>query len=173
MPSAYGNSVNKNGTVRHYIGLIANDDDPHSNEKIGYYGELLVLHATTLGLGTCWVGGTFSKSKVPFELAENERVACLITIGNVEETSSFKEKFFHNMTHRKVKPKEEMFTSDEQVPNWFLSGMAAVQKAPSAMNKQPVTFSYQDGCVKASVKNETVYFVLFDLGIAKLHFELG
>ena len=25
-------------------------------EKIGYYGELLVLEASALGLGTCWVG---------------------------------------------------------------------------------------------------------------------
>lgn len=159
--------------VRHYIGLIANDDDPHSNEKIGYYGELLVLHATTLGLGTCWVGGTFSKSKVPFELTENERVACVITVGNVEEMSTFKEKFFHNLTHRKVKPKEEMFTSDEQVPSWFLQGMEAVQKAPSALNKQPVMFSYKKSCVTASVKSITAYLVAIDLGIAKLHFELG
>jgi nitroreductase len=159
--------------VSHYLGFIAHDNDRHAGEKIGYYGELLVLHATALGLGTCWIGGTFSKSKIPFKLTENERLACLITVGNTEETYSFKEKFIHNMTHRKTKRADDMFTSDEPVPNWFLRGMEAVQKAPSAMNKQPVMFSYQDGCVKASAKSVKKYLVAFDLGIAKLHFELG
>ena len=51
--------------------------------------------------------------------------------------------------------------------------MAAVQRAPSAMNKQPVMFSYEDGRVRASVSDTTKYLVGFDLGIAKLHFELG
>lgn len=159
--------------VSHYFGLIAQDDDLHADEKIGYYGELLVLHTTTLGLGTCWVGGTFSKSKTPFQLAENERIACLITVGNMEGTPSAKEKFIHKMTHRKTKLATEMFTSDKPAPDWFLKGMDAVKKAPSAMNKQPVRFTYQNGRVKASVKQTTKYLIAFDLGIAKLHFELG
>ena len=45
--------------VNNYIGLIGNKNDVLNNEKLGYYGELLILHATALGLGTCWVGGTF------------------------------------------------------------------------------------------------------------------
>jgi nitroreductase len=159
--------------VNHYFGFIAHEDDPHADEKIGYYGELLVLHATTLGLGTCWVGGTFSKSKTPFNLTANERLACLITVGNIEETHSFKEKLIYHITHRKTKSLEKMFTTNGPVPDWFLKGMEAVQKAPSAMNKQPVMFSYQDGCIKAAVKSTTKYLVAFDLGIAKLHFELG
>ena len=159
--------------VNHYIGFIANDDDPDADEKIGYYGELLVLHATVLGLGTCWVGGTFSKSKTPFILAEGERLACLITVGKVEVEPSSKEKFIYKLTHRKTKSVEEMFTSDGAVPDWFLKGMEAVRKAPSAMNKQPVMFTYQDGCVTATVKSTTKYLIAFDLGIAKLHFELA
>ena len=159
--------------VNHYFGFIADNNDPHADEKIGYYGELLVLHATTMGLGTCWIGGTFSKSKTPFKLANDERLACLITVGHVEETLSSKEKLIHKMTHRKTKLATDMFTSDEPVPDWFLNGMDAAQKAPSAMNKQPVMFTYQEGRVKASVKRETKYLVAFDLGIAKLHFELA
>jgi len=159
--------------VNHYLGFITSDDDANADEKIGYYGELLVLHATMLGLGTCWIGGTFSKSKTPFKLAHNERLACLITVGNVEEALSSKERFIHNLTHRKTKNVADMFTSDQQVPDWFLLGMEAVKKAPSAMNKQPVMFAYQDGRVTANAKNTTKYLVAFDLGIAKLHFELG
>jgi len=159
--------------VNHYFGFIGTDDDPHADEKIGYYGELLVLHSTTLGLGTCWVGGTFSKSNTPFKLAEGERLACLITVGNVEKNLSSKERFIYKLTHRKTKSESDMFTSDAPVPEWFSEGMAAVQRAPSAMNKQPVMFSYEDGRVRASVSDTTKYLVGFDLGIAKLHFELG
>jgi len=159
--------------VNHYFGFVAKDYNPYADEKIGYYGELLVLHATTLGLGTCWVGGTFNKSKTPLELTDDERLACLITVGNVDEKPSSKEKFIHKLTHRKEKSESDMFTSDERVPEWFSAGMAAVVRAPSAMNKQPVMFSYEDGRVKASVDNSAKYLVGFDLGIAKLHFELG
>jgi len=159
--------------VNHYLGFIAHDDDPDADEKIGYYGELLVLHATALGLGTCWIGGTFSKSKTPFELADGERLACLITVGKVEVEPSSKEKFIYKLTHRKTKDLADMFTSDGAAPEWFLTGMDAVLRAPSAMNKQPVMFSYRDGCVTATVKSTTKYLIAFDLGIAKLHFELG
>ncbi|MCL2559012.1 MAG: hypothetical protein FWE07_00875 [Turicibacter sp.] len=158
--------------VQHYFGFIADVDDPHADEKIGYYGELLVLHATAMGLGTCWIGGTFSKSKIPFDLTGNERLACLITVGNVADAPSSKEKFIYKLTHRKTKLAEDMFTNDaSSVPAWFLQGMAAVVKAPSAMNKQPVMFTYEAGRVRASVR--TKYLAAFDLGIAKLHFELA
>jgi hypothetical protein len=66
-----------------------------------------------------------------------------------------------------------MYTSDAPVPDWFLSGMQAVQKAPSAINRQPVMFSYKDGVVTASVEDIDGEGFAFDLGIAKLHFEIG
>ena len=159
--------------VNHYLGFIAQADDPDADEKIGYYGELLVLHATALGLGTCWIGGTFSKSKTPFKLASGERLACLITVGKTPKEPSSRERFIHKMTHRKTKKASDMFMSEGAVPDWFLDGMDAVVLAPSAMNKQPVMFSHDDGRVVASVKDSAKYLVAFDLGIAKLHFELA
>lgn len=38
-------------------------------------------------------------------------------------------------SHRKVKNIDEMFESDSVPPEWFLNGMQAVQKAPSAVNR--------------------------------------
>jgi len=160
--------------VQHYFGFIADQNDPYADEKIGYYGELLVLHATALGLGTCWVGGTFAKSKTPFVLTSSERLACLITVGAVPEHPQGKEKFIYKLTHRKTKVLADMYTSDEpEIPDWFTAGMAAVVKAPSAMNKQPVTIDLRQGVACASVPNTQKYLIAFDLGIAKLHFELG
>lgn len=45
--------------VQNYIALIGKSDDPHRKEKVGRFGELLVLEATQMGLATCWVGGTW------------------------------------------------------------------------------------------------------------------
>ena len=77
------------------------------------------------------------------------------------------------MTHRKTKTAEELFETDTPVPGWFKSGIAAVQKAPSAVNRQPVTFKYKNDTVTASVKDISISGMALDLGIAKLHFELG
>jgi nitroreductase len=160
--------------VQNYLGLIGNKNDFEGIEKLGYYGELLVLYATELGLGTCWVGGTFHRASCPFNLSEDETIICTITIGNVPQKLSAKEKIIHGFTHRKTKTAKQMYTSPLSVPDWFLSGMEAVRLAPSAVNRQPVMFSYdKDDIVTASVKDVAGDGFALDLGIAKLHFELG
>ena len=159
--------------VRNYLGLIGNRNDPVYIEKLGYYGELLVLHATAFGLGACWVGGTFDRASCPFELAEGQSIICAITFGKTARELSAKEKLIYRLTHRKSKTVEQMYTSDGPVPEWFLRGMEAARLAPSAVNRQPVMFAYNDGTVTASVKDISSESVALDLGIAKLHFELG
>ena len=157
-----------------YIGLIGDKTNFLNTEKLGYYGELLVLHATTLGLGTCWVGGTFHRASCPFDLNNGETVIGTITVGKVSPTLSTKEKLIRSITHRKTKRVEQMYTSCATVPEWFLSGMQAVQLAPSAMNRQPVVFTLEkDGAVTASVQDIAGESFALDLGIAKLHFEIG
>lgn len=159
--------------VNDYIGLIAPKDDPQTNERLGYYGEAIVLRATLFGLGTCWVGGSFDRKSCPFELKENEMIVCTVAIGNAAEELSFKEKLVRRITHRKTKGIEDMYFSENPVPDWFLNGMAAVQKAPSAVNRQPVKFTYTPEFVTAGVENYSDVGTSVDLGIAKLHFELG
>lgn len=168
--------------VQNYIGLIDRIADPENPskycasenlEKMGYYGELVVLRAVMLGLGTCWVGGSFERKSCPFDLPDGKAVACAITIGHVPDELSAREKLIRKITHRKTKTVEEMYEADIPVPGWFLDGMRAVQKAPSAVNRQPVFFSYKNGAVTAAVKNPTDIGSAFDLGIAKLHFEIG
>ena len=159
--------------VRNYIGLIGSKRDYQGIEKLGYYGELLVLHATALGLGTCWVGGTFHRASCPFELPEGKEIICVIPVGLTRQELSAKEKLTRRVTHRKTKSMGQMFTSPGPVPDWFLSGMEAVVLAPSAVHRQPVMFDYVKGAVTASVKDITGEGFALDLGIAKLHFALG
>jgi len=159
--------------VRHYVGLIVRDWDRIATEQLGYNGEIFALTAVTLGLGTCWVGGTFDRSVCPFRLAQGESVACVVAFGEVQAALSFKERKIRNVAHRHTKTTEEMFTADAPVPEWFMAGMQAVQKAPSTENRQPVTFSYRDGQVSAWIPESTNILLPLDFGIAKLHFEIG
>ena len=159
--------------VENYAVLIADKNDTAAAERLGYYGELLMLNAVALGLGTCWVGGSFDRKLCPVKLSGDEQIFCTITVGYVQEQLSKKEKFIFNMIHRKTKSVEEMFVSDVPAPDWFMKGMLAVQKAPSAINRQPVFFSFKEGKVSASIKNPADIGLALDMGIAKLHFELG
>jgi hypothetical protein len=90
----------------------------------------------------------------------------------VEEKKGLRENMFYKLAHRGTKSIEQMYTAEGDVPDWFLQGMRAVQKAPSAVNLQPVLFHYLMGIITADVK-ETLHMQLVDLGIAKLHFEIG
>jgi len=159
--------------VRNYVGLVARNSDKVAIEKLGYYGEIVALSAVGLGLGTCWVGGSFDRARCPFSLQGDERVQCVITVGPVADDPSAKERLIRGMVHRHTKTIEQMSNADAPLPNWFTAGMVAVQKAPSAVCRQPVVFDYRDGVVSASVKESDDDSLLLDLGIAKLHFELG
>lgn len=159
--------------VRNYVGLIHQKGDWEELERLGYYGELWALQATVLGLGTCWVGGSFRRSRCPFVLTKGEMIACAISVGPVFSKLSGKEKWIHHFTHRKTKSAEDMIQSDAPLPGWAQKGMQAVQKAPSALNRQPVLFSYRDGILSASIEQPNDIGSVLDFGIAKAHFELG
>ena len=53
--------------VENYIALVGKKG-PDLEEKVGYYGEKLVLKAQELGLSTCWVALTHGKSQAPASL---------------------------------------------------------------------------------------------------------
>lgn len=142
-------------------------------EKCGYFGEELILTAADMGLGTCWVGGTCDMEQCRAFLSEGEELVCVAALGHTEETRAGPAALLRRWGHRKTKSAGELSEGLEQAPDWFASGIAAVQRAPSAMNKQGVRFCWQpDGAVRARLTREGP-FDRVDLGIAKLHFELG
>ena len=157
--------------VRTLLVLIGKKDDIHLKEKLGYYGELLVLEATKMDLGTCWVGATFDRNSTIATIQEDETLVCVITIGNVAK-ETFKEKLVHKIVTRKTKALDELYIADCTTPEWFINGLQAVQKAPSANNNQPVKFQYKEGDIRAYVE-ESYRFNLVDLGIAKAHFSIA
>lgn len=155
--------------VRSMILMKGNPDLSHFREKVGYYGEKLVLSAVDMGLGTCWVGGTFDRKKL--DTPEGECIIAAIVVGMVDKPA-IKDKILKALFTGKRKPVSERLTSDSQVPEWVEKGMKCVLLAPSALNKQKPHFEYKSGVLTAGVINDYIAD-LTDLGIAKLHFEIG
>lgn len=161
--------------VQSYFAMVGGKTIPHLREAIGYYGELIVLECTEMGLGTCWIAGTYDKEECgkQIHLGDNEELTSIVTVGCVKQDKTLKEKAISIATHSgKRKKFEELITPPSGLPDWVVKGVEAVMKAPSAVNKQPVSFTYENGTVKASVENKESHQGI-DLGIARAHFELG
>jgi nitroreductase len=157
--------------VRSLFVLAGPKKELNLKEKAGYYGEMLVLEATMLGLGTCWVGGTFDTKSTIYELTDEEELVCVIPVGYVENLS-FKEKMVHQMVAGKSKSIEQLLKTDSKLPELFLEAIKAVQKAPSAANRQPIRFEYKNGILSVFTDDDRK-FNLVDLGIVKAHFEVA
>ena len=66
-----------------YLAFIGNVQSPIVQEAVGYSGEGLILEAVSLGLGTCWISGSFYP-KVAGEAVKvksEERVLAVSPIG--------------------------------------------------------------------------------------------
>lgn len=143
-----------------YIALTGKKE-PLLKEKIGYFGEQIVLKAQEIGLNTCWVAGTYKKNIVKAKINNNEKLVCIIAIGYGET----------NGRPRKSKSVEEV-TNSKYYPDWFKKGLEFALLAPTAINQQRFKFEYiDDNKVKASTLRG--HLTKIDLGIAKYHFELG
>jgi len=159
--------------VHSYLVFAGPAGDPDLQEKCGYYGELVVLTAAAMGLGTCWVGGTFDKKACLCHLAQGEELVCVAAIGFAPEKPGGRERLIRRAVRRSSKSAAELASGLGGAPGWFLSGIAAVEQAPSAMNRQGYRFIKKaDNSVEARLAGSSP-FSLVDLGIAKLHFEIG
>lgn len=161
--------------VMSLIVLKGPKNDTDLKEKTGYYGQRLILKATQLGLGTCWVGGTYKKDNNLFQVEEDEELYCVITIGNVSEDLSRKERIMSSLIHRHSKELDDFYLSDvayDDLPDYFIMGYKAISKSPTARNSQKVTVEYIDNITTIQVPDDSK-FDMVDLGIAKANFEIA
>ena len=154
--------------VNNYI-VMAGQKADDLDERIGYYGEQLVLLAQTLGLNTCWVGLSYSKVPGTYVLEAGEVIKAYIAIGYGET---------QGVSH-KIKSVEQVSNANDLTPSWFKQGVEAALLAPTAVNQQKFFFEYipaRDGKpvrVLAKRNFSLIGFTQMDLGIAKCHFEIG
>ena len=149
--------------VKNYL-VMAAPKGREWEEKVGYFGEKVVLLAQTLGLNTCWVGLTYKKIPDAFQLREGDIVHCEISLGYGANQG----------VQHPLKPMERFYEADGEVPGWFKSGMEAVLLAPTAINQQKFKFFLRDGDkVEARALFSMAGYTQIDLGIVKCHFEVG
>ena len=149
--------------VKNYLVMVA-PKGKDWEEKVGYYGEKLVLLAQTLDLNTCWAGLTYKKIPGTFTLRDGETVHCMISLGYGADQGR----------QHPLKPVGKFYEADGEVPAWFKSGLEAALLAPTAVNQQRFKFILQDG---NKVATKTFFspwgYTQIDLGIVKYHFEIG
>ena len=169
-PKAFQGTMAKYGKFRNannYL-VMAGKKAEDLDERIGYYGEHLVLLAQTLGLNTCWVGLSYSKVPGTYVLEEGEKIACYIAIGYGETQGS----------GHKIKTVEQVSNASDITPSWFKKGIEAALLAPTAVNQQKFSFEYVGMSnnrhqVRAKKGFSMIGYTQMDLGIAKYHFEVG
>ena len=169
-PKAFKGTMAKYGKFRNannYI-VMAGKKADDLDERIGYYGEHIVLLAQTLGLNTCWVGLSYSKVPGTYVLDEGEKIACYIAIGYGETQGS----------GHKIKTVEQVSNASDITPSWFKKGVEAALLAPTAVNQQKFSFEYVGMSnnrhqVRANKGFSMIGYNQMDLGIAKYHFEIG
>ncbi|TGE31016.1 nitroreductase family protein [Desulfosporosinus sp. Sb-LF] len=158
-------------------------------EEFGYVLEKLILYATSLGLGTCWLGGTFKKSEFSkaIKQKDNESLPCITPIGSPSSRKSFLEsamRFAVGSNNRKSW--EELFYKGdfghklpESEAGKYAVPLKMLRLAPSASNKQPwriiqdktkLHFYLQH--TKGYAKQQAHDLQRVDIGIAMCHFEL-
>ena len=147
--------------VGNYLAMVG---PKGADEAIGYYGERLVLLAQTLGLNSCWVGLSFRKQPDRYQVADGEKLHCVIALG-------------YGLTQgvqHPMRPMEQFIKANIPLPDWFKSGMEAVVLAPTAVNQQKFEFELlDDHTVAARARFTLIGYGQMDLGIAKYHFEVG
>ena len=177
-PKAFQGTLAKYGKFRgvnNYI-VMAGKRVDDLDERVGYYGEHLVLFAQTLGLNTCWVGLSYSKVPGTYKLDKGEKIACYIAIGYGETQG----------VGHKIKTVEQVSCSANgtpgnesgDTPSWFKKGVEAALLAPTAVNQQKFSFEYvgiENNRHKVHAKKgfSMIGYTQMDLGIAKCHFEIG
>ena len=180
-PKAFQGTLAKYGRFRNVTSylVMAGKRADDLDERIGYYGEHLVLLAQTLGLNTCWVGLSYKKIPGTYVLEEGEVIKAYIAIGYGEtQGTGHKIKTVEQVSRSAVRTLGSTENASEMIPSWFRKGVEAALLAPTAVNQQKFSFEYlgtNNGRhqVRAKKGFSVIGYTQMDLGIAKYHFEVG
>jgi nitroreductase len=163
------------------VGVLPEESDL-ARLDLGYALERVVLEATRLGLGTCWIAGSYSPERAgdAVSLAAGEIAAAVIALGYPVERGWGR---FHSRAVRQLvrghkrKPLAEIVFAGRWGKPWSPDGadpvlVAALEYArlaPSAINRQPWRFIVRSGDVVLA----TVRPAPIDAGIVMAHFALA
>ena len=186
------------GIIRKPAGFVigAVQEGPDGLVDFGFNMQAVVLLLTDLGLGSCWLGGSFRKSRFSERIgaAGGECVPSVLSFGVPAGRPGILETLMRaGAGSDRRKPFESLFfksnfdrplTREEAGPCGQVLDM--VRLAPSASNRQPwrIVWNPESGAFHFFLRRDTGYgqqlrwFRLLDLqrvdmGIAACHFELA
>lgn len=185
------------GFIKGATGFIigAMQDDEMNLEDFGYLMESIILFATDIGLGTCWLGGTFTKSSFSKRVSPRpgELIPAVTSVGYCAKQSPRLETLIRNRAgaDRRLSWEQIFFDSRFGVPlsrqaaGDYATALEMVRWGPSASNRQPWRV-VKDGHMwhfylqRSPGYRESILVRLFtvadmqriDMGIAMCHFEL-
>ena len=160
--------------------LLVVEPTPLAEMGGGYMFEQVVLHATELGIGTCWLGGTFNRSqfKEVGLLRGDERLTIVSPVGYSAASRTLRDRLLRASAGSDARKSfgELFFNGAFQIPlaeaeaGPYKIPLEMVRLAPSAGNKQPWRVILKDGACHFYYRPGS--FATNDIGIALCHFEL-
>lgn len=174
------------------VGAVERSD--RDMEDFGYQMEHVILCATDLGLGTCWLGGTFTRSRFSRAIATSgtETVPAVTSVGYIADRQRPLDTIVERRTgaDRRL-PWERMFFDGRfdtpisaQEAGQYAVPLEMVRLGPSASNKQPWRIVRDHDAWHFYLQRTRGYRRLpslvgiadlqrIDVGIAMSHFELA
>ena len=164
---------------------------PRALEDYGYGMERNILYATSLGLGTCWLGGTLNRAGFArkIALAENELMPAISPVGCPAQKRTLTDRVFRFMAKSdRRKPWEDLFFDGRpgnplarEQAGPFAEALEAVRIGPSASNRQPWRIVREGAFFHFFLQRTPGYDRMtgevklqdVDMGIALCHFELA
>ena len=151
-----------------YAVIVAKRGTPMEVE--GFMGEALVLEATAMGLGTCWLGAGFYQDVITrnVNLQNDEAVHCVIAIGKADLPAA---------AHKRM-PVEKLCGKSEAelaaLGAWQKEAVLAARIAPSAINQQPWKIEADGAGVSILERSVLIKkYAPLDRGICMLHAAVG
>lgn len=178
------------GPQAYIAGIMENEKE--ALVEFGYIFEKMVLYLTKLDIGTCWLGGTFTRDSFEKEIVFNDKeiIPAVTPLGYAEDKHRLLESTLRFAVKAdKKKPWEQLFYSanfathlKKEEAGDFAVPLEMVRLGPSASNKQPwrlVLSENKDTChfylahTPKYIGNKLGYDIQrLDMGIAMCHFEL-
>jgi nitroreductase len=190
-------SLGTYGFIKGATGFIvgAIKESKYNLEDFGYLLEQIIIYATDLGLGTCWLGGTFTKSSFAKKVSarEGELVPGVASVGYIAKKPRRIESILkrNDGTDRRL-PWDRLFFDGEfntPLPHEGLRKLGKVLEmvrlSPSASNRQPWRLVREGSTWHFYLQRTPGYresplvrlttvadLQRIDMGIAMSHFEL-
>lgn len=169
-----------------YLGVAVNEC-PDAMEAVGYVFEKLVLYAASLGLGTCWLGGTFNRGEFAkaMKITDDEFFPIASPVGYPAPKNHTVDKIMRKAIKADSrKPFEDLFFNESlaaplsaENAGKYADILEAVRLAPSAKNGQPWriikngdSFHFFE---KKTIPSSNHDIQRLDIGIAGCHFDLA